>query len=69
MSGTADFYGYASNKKSLTIHDARGQEDKFTLSKNGFQYITHTSAYIPILDTTKIKSDLYAEVATLLKNT
>ncbi|KAJ6002240.1 hypothetical protein N7522_007467 [Penicillium canescens] len=69
MNGTADFYGYANNKQSVTIHNVRGQEDEFTLSKNGFQYITHTSAYIPILDSSKIKLDLYAEVAELLKNT
>lgn len=68
MYGTADFYGYANDKQSVTIHDARGREDEFTLSKNGFQYVTHTSAYIPILDATKIKLDFYAEVAGLLKN-
>ncbi|KAK9850939.1 hypothetical protein MYU51_011621 [Penicillium brevicompactum] len=69
MSGTADFYGYASNKQPLTVHDARGKMDDFSLSQNGFQYVSHTSAYIPISDPTKIKSDLYAEVADLLKST
>lgn len=66
-SGNADFYGYASNKQSLTVHDAREQKDYFTPWKNGFQYINHTSAYIPISDPSKIKSDFYAEVDELFK--
>lgn len=69
MKGSADMYRYASDRQSVTIHDARGREDEFTLSKNGFQYIAHTSAYIPILDPTRIKLDFYAEVAGLLKKT
>ncbi|KAJ6028577.1 hypothetical protein N7540_004153 [Penicillium herquei] len=69
MNGTADFYGYASDKRVVTIHDARGHEDELSLSKSGFQYTTHTSAYIPLLDRTRIKTDLYAEIVDLLKTT
>lgn len=69
MNGTADFYGYASNKQPVTILDAREHRDELTLSKNGFQYFTHTSANIPLVDTARIKSDFYAEVGEFLKNT
>lgn len=68
MTGTADFYAYASDRREVTIHDVRGREEKFTLSINGFVYATHDSQHIPISDPTTIKRDLYEETSNLLKN-
>ncbi|PYH48100.1 uncharacterized protein BP01DRAFT_389399 [Aspergillus saccharolyticus JOP 1030-1] len=67
MTGTSDFYTYASDVRPVTIHDARGHEDQLTLERNGFEYITYPSAHIPITDPARIKSVLYAEVGELLR--
>ncbi|RDW94072.1 uncharacterized protein DSM5745_01394 [Aspergillus mulundensis] len=68
MTGTADFYSHASEKRVVTIHDVRGRQDEFSLSNNGFQFTTHRSVYLPVLDPAVIKSEVYAETAELLKN-
>ncbi|GES62212.1 GA4 desaturase family protein [Aspergillus terreus] len=68
MTGTADFYTHANDRREVTIHDIRGREKEFTLSINGFIYITHDSQHIPITEPTTIKRDLYEETADLLRN-
>ncbi|PYI24698.1 hypothetical protein BO99DRAFT_448375 [Aspergillus violaceofuscus CBS 115571] len=67
MTGTADFYTNANDKRTVTVHDARGREHEFNLSRNGFCYTTHRSVHIPILDPTILKSQIYPEIARLLQ--
>ena len=53
---------------SVTVHDARGKEDAYTLDKNGFQFYKHVSREKAFVDEDKIKDEYYAEVEQLLKD-
>jgi hypothetical protein len=49
------------------VSDVSGRENKFTLDKNGFQFIKHTSREKKFDDEEKITGVYYAEVEQLLK--
>ncbi|KAL4951901.1 hypothetical protein BDW69DRAFT_196109 [Aspergillus filifer] len=68
MSGSADLFNNTTDIRPITIHDARGLKDQPSLSKKRFQYITHKSDHVPIIDPSKIKTEFYAETADLLMN-
>jgi hypothetical protein len=53
---------------NVTVHDVTGQEDKFTLDGNGFQFHKHTSVEKDFVDDDQIKSQYYAETEQLLKD-
>ncbi|KAF4626690.1 hypothetical protein G7Y89_g11468 [Cudoniella acicularis] len=52
---------------TVTVHDVRGQEDKFTLDTTGFQVVKHESAEKEFRDEERIKSVYYKEVEEILK--
>ncbi|OJK00813.1 hypothetical protein ASPACDRAFT_42303 [Aspergillus aculeatus ATCC 16872] len=66
MTGTADFYTNAKDKRAVKIYDPRGKHE-FKLSKNGFCHTTFPSVHILISDPTIIKLDVYPEIARLLE--
>ena len=53
---------------SVTVRDARGKEDEFTLDGNGFQFYKHVSQEKAFVDDEQIKSQYYPEVEQLLKD-
>lgn len=55
---------------SVTIHDARGPQGDFTLDKNGFQLVNHTTAFQKhdYASEHHVKSDYYAEVEQMVKH-
>jgi len=53
---------------STTIHDISGDEEKYTLDGNGFQYVKHESKEKEFRDDEKIKAEYYPEVEQLLKD-
>lgn len=52
----------------VTIHDVRGEEDKYSLDQNGFEIIRRPAQEKDFLDDDKIKTLYYAEVDQLLKD-
>jgi hypothetical protein len=67
--GTAGSYRRAFDTTPVTIHDIRGQEDQFTLEKQGFQVYKHTSAEKKFEEKDAIKNVMYPEIEELLKKT
>lgn len=51
----------------VQVTDIRGQENDYSLDKNGFQLLKHSSAEKLFEDQDAIKSTVYAEVAEMLK--
>lgn len=54
--------------RKVLVHDARGQEDRFTLDRNGFQFHKHTAQEKHFLDDDQIKDVYYKETEQLLKD-
>lgn len=52
---------------AVTINDIRGHEDEYTLDKNGFQIVKHTTSEKEFKDDESIKSGYYKEIEDLLK--
>jgi hypothetical protein len=52
----------------VTVTDIRGDVDRYTLDKNGFQIHNHTSAEKVLLDDDEIKAQYYPETEQLLKD-
>lgn len=52
----------------VTVHDIRGEEDKYTLDGQGFQIHKHSSVEKDFLDDEQIKAQYYPEVEQLLKD-
>lgn len=56
------------DERKVTIRDVAGEEDKYTLDKNGFQIHRHTSIEKDFVDDEQIKASYYAETEQLLKD-
>lgn len=52
----------------ITVRDIAGEEDKYTLDRNGFQVHRHVATEKDFLDEAQIKSNYYAETEQLLKD-
>ena len=52
----------------VVVQDIRGQEDQYTLDKNGFQIYHHKSVEKDFLDDAQIKDVYYHETEQLLKD-
>lgn len=65
--GKPDTYERPVEKLNVTVNDVRGDEDKYTLDKNGFQFYPHESKEKDFDDDEKIKREYYPEVDALLK--
>lgn len=51
----------------MTVYDIRGETDKYSLDRQGFQIYTYPSAEKDFVDDDKIKVEYYPEVERLLK--
>ncbi|OAA65861.1 hypothetical protein SPI_02648 [Niveomyces insectorum RCEF 264] len=52
----------------VTIHDVTGEEDKYTLDGNGFQYYRHEATEKDFVDDEQIRKTYYPETEQLLKD-
>jgi len=66
--GKPETYERPSESLSVTVHDIRGQEQNFTLNKNGFQVYNHKSVEKDFVDDDQIKAIYYPETEQLLKD-
>lgn len=53
--------------RRVTVHDIRGEEESYSLDKNGFEIYRHESKEKEFLDEEQIKGGYYAEVEEILK--
>jgi len=65
--GKPETYERPTSPRTVTIHDIRGSEDKYTLDTTGFQVVKHKSAEKDFIDEDEIKSLYYPEVESILK--
>jgi hypothetical protein len=60
-----------SDARTMPISDVRGQEEKFKLEENGFQYVRYPSQLVSngpdYVDDEKVKKEGYEEVGELIK--
>ena len=66
--GRPETYERPRQPLNVTVHDIRGEVDKYTLDGNGFQIYSHTSTEKDFLDDNKIRADYYPEIEQLLKD-
>lgn len=52
----------------ITVKDIAGEEDRYSLDKNGFQIYTHVASEKAFTDDDKIKAGYYAETERLLRD-
>lgn len=52
----------------ITVKDIAGEEDRYSLDKNGFQIYAHVASEKAFLDDDKIKAGYYAETERLLRD-
>lgn len=66
--GKPETYRRPRDSHKVTIHDVSGEEDKYTLDEQGFQFLKHTSVEKDFVDEEKVKDEYYKEVDQLLKD-
>lgn len=66
--GRPETYERPHESLDVTVNDIRGEVDKYTLEKNGFQIYPHVSAEKDFLDDDKIRAEYYPETEQLLKD-
>ncbi|RMD43496.1 hypothetical protein DV735_g1596, partial [Chaetothyriales sp. CBS 134920] len=54
--------------QNVVVHDISGEENKYTLDAQGFQYVKHESKEKDFTDDDKIKAEYYPEIEQLLKD-
>ena len=60
-------HNLGSEPHDVTVRDARGREDEFSLDKNGFQFVKYPSVEKEFDDDERIQNVYYPEVEKLLK--
>jgi hypothetical protein len=65
--GKPETYERPVNPVDVQVYDIRGETDKYTLDKQGFQIYNFPSAEKDFQDDDKIKAEYYPEVERLLK--
>jgi hypothetical protein len=65
--GIASYYRRKFDEHPVQIHNIRGRESDFTLGKQGFQHLKHTSVEKDFTDDEQVKSVVYSETEKLLK--
>lgn len=60
-SGTLDW-------RDVSIRNGRGAANRFSLDRNGFQFVTHRTEMKNFFNTDELKSVYYAEVAALIRS-
>lgn len=65
--GKPESYERPTQALNVTVHDIKGEVDKYTLDGNGFQIYTFPSTEKDFRDDEKIKTEYYPETERLLK--
>lgn len=65
--GKPETYQRPTEPVDVTVHDIRGEADKYTLDGAGFQLYNFPSTEKDFLDDEKIKAEYYPETERLLK--
>lgn len=66
--GKPETYERPAESITHVVHDIRGEEDKYTLDKTGFQIFKHISQETAFVDDEEIKSIYYPEIEDILKS-
>ncbi|KAL2048025.1 hypothetical protein ABVK25_011121 [Lepraria finkii] len=66
--GKPETYERPAETRAMVVHDIRGEEDKYTLDKTGFQIYRHVSKETAFEDEAEIKRNYYPEVEDILKS-
>jgi hypothetical protein len=65
--GKPETYDRPTVPETVTVHDIRGSQDKYTLDTSGFQIVEHESQEKDFIDDAQIKDLYYKETEELLK--
>lgn len=65
--GKPETYKKPTATKKMPVHDMRGEEERYTLDKNGFEIVRHESGEKEFRDEERITKEYYAEVEEILK--
>ena len=65
--GKPETYERPVETRAMSVHDIRGEEEKYTLDTTGFQIYKHVSQETAFRDEAEIKRIYYPEVEDLLK--
>jgi len=68
LSWRASMLSAALTMASAAVRDIRGEQDNYTLDKNGFQIFIQESVEKDFLDDEQIKAQYYPETEQLLKD-
>ena len=66
--GRIDYMNVTLEERQLPVHDARLNQAAFSLERNGFQLIRHTSAVANFRDKNELNSVYQAEMEALIKS-
>ncbi|KAK4694614.1 hypothetical protein P7C71_g2998, partial [Lecanoromycetidae sp. Uapishka_2] len=66
--GKPETYERPSETRAMVVHDIRGEEDKYTLDRTGFQIFQHVSRETAFADEAEIKENYYPEIEEILKS-
>ena len=66
--GKPETYERPAEARTMVVHDIRGEEDKYTLDKTGFQVYRHVSRETAFEDEEEIKKVYYPEIEDILKS-
>lgn len=66
--GKPETYERPAETITHVVYDIRGEEDKYTLDKTGFQIFKHVSQETAFMDDEEIKRNYYPEIEDILKS-
>ena len=66
--GKPETYERPAETRSMLVRDIRGEENKYSLDRTGFQIYNHVSRETAFEDDEKIKRDYYPEIEEILKS-
>jgi hypothetical protein len=66
--GKPETYNRPVEELDVTVHDIRGEEEKYSLDGNGFRIWRHESGEKDFVDDEKIRAEYYKETEQLLKD-
>ena len=66
--GKPETYERPAEARTMVVHDIRGEEDKYTLDKTGFQVYRHVSRETTFQDEEEVKKVYYPEIEDILKS-
>lgn len=67
ITGSAEFFSRKFTPTTVHVQDVRGRETDFSLAKQGFQWVRHSSEQGDFGNETRIKSVYFAETEELIR--